>query len=113
MSCPKLTPARRLALAVMVTGERKGRMVWTSNGTTAEEDLEHAGADGQRPLRVLAQTAMWFVEEGYAIRTGAGLLTLTDDGRELAAAEGIELLRDALQTVTPPRTTERARKERP
>lgn len=95
MSDSPLTPARRQALAVLITGERNRWLVRTSNATTAEltpdDEIPPGSPDRLRTLHVLSQTAKWFVAQGYVV-DDAGTLTLTATGRQLAVDEAIQIL---------------------
>lgn len=97
---PKLTPARRQALAVLLEGERSSREVRVSNKTTPLDRLDaQTRPDSPRfPLRpgrltVYWSVADWLQNRGYVTvdRRLVDLrqqLTLTATGRQLAEEAG-------------------------
>lgn len=86
---PKLTPARRQALAVLLHAERNGSSVRYSNHTTPAGAFSPLG----RELAVNWPAADWLGAQGLVEprHGGANDLRLTDAGRRLAeevAADG-------------------------
>ncbi len=81
MPDPKLTPARRRALAVLAAAERTNTTVRWSN-LTSQPDVKH-------PC-VYWQTCDWLVEQGLAVEDGIRLIRLTPAGRVLAGKTAAE-----------------------